>query len=313
MQADGSGFRGAGGSELVRLRELGEFLRRTRESLGLTIEEAVEATKVRGRYLTAIEHGDLRVLPGKVYARGFVRSYAEYLGLDGDEVTNLYLGFQRDENRPLVPQSQAARRNGSESPRPARRRRGYGRALVEAIGLPFRSRSGRFGLFTLAVVVFTALSLHYEWGGSTPPAAGTIPTTQPTPGTASGASAHPGGADPAAAHTHPPQAAGGQSVALTRLGADSSGASYHVTGAGPIRLKLTTASGRCWTQVVADGKAVFAQTIAQGQTITFSARQSLKLLLGAAPVVKLTVDGLPVPPVPSSSTWVYNFTFLHRS
>ena len=75
-----------------RLRELGEYLKRTRETKGKTIEEVVDATKIRSRYLKAIEDGDFKVLPGIVYARGFVRGYADHLGLDGAKIANQYLG-----------------------------------------------------------------------------------------------------------------------------------------------------------------------------------------------------------------------------
>ncbi len=265
------------------------------------MDEAVEATKVRGRYLSAIEQGDLRILPGKVYARGFVRSYSEYLGLDGDEVTNLYLGFQRDEGRPLAPQSRAAEAGARESGRAARRRRRAGAmaAAAAAIALPMRTRSGRFGLFTLAVVVFTALSIHYELSGPSTPGPSALPVAHPAPGGPRTA--------PAATVHHPAATA---AVSLTRMNADATGATYRVTGKGPVKLTLTTVTGRCWVQVTADNHPVYVQTVPQGQTVTFTAARSMQVALGAAPVIKMTVDGLPVP---STSTWVYGYTFLHKS
>ncbi|MFB5191492.1 helix-turn-helix domain-containing protein [Alicyclobacillus fastidiosus] len=68
------------------MRELGRILRSTRESLGFDLDEIEEKTKIRKRYLLALEEGDWTVLPGRVYARGFVRSYADVLGLDGLEL-----------------------------------------------------------------------------------------------------------------------------------------------------------------------------------------------------------------------------------
>lgn len=275
------------------------------------MEEAVEATKVRGRYLSAIEQGDLRSLPGKVYARGFVRSYSEYLGLDGDEVTNLYLGFQRDEARPLVPQSRAAEMGARESGRAARRRRRAGVAAAAAIAtVPMRTRSGRFGLFTLGVAVFTALALHYELNGSGASGPNVVPATHARQGgTQPSAAAPTPGArtDPASGARH---RAVLPAVSLTKMKANASGATYRVTGKGPVKLALTTVSGRCWVQVTADNQPVYVQTVPQGQTVTFSAKRSMQVALGAAPVIKMTVDGLPVPP---TSTWVYGYTFLHKS
>jgi len=65
------------------MRELGQYLKQMRESLGLDLDAVEAKTKIRKRYLVALEDGDWGILPGEVYARGFVRSYAECLGLDG--------------------------------------------------------------------------------------------------------------------------------------------------------------------------------------------------------------------------------------
>ncbi|QQE80869.1 RodZ domain-containing protein [Alicyclobacillus sp. SO9] len=70
------------------MAEVGQVLRRKREELGLSLDDIQTKTKIRKRYLEAIETGDWSVLPGDVYARGFVRSYADALGLDGFELLN---------------------------------------------------------------------------------------------------------------------------------------------------------------------------------------------------------------------------------
>ncbi|MBC7335183.1 MAG: helix-turn-helix domain-containing protein [Clostridia bacterium] len=64
------------------MREIGELLRRTREQKGISLEEAEKATKIRRRYLEAMEKGNFACPPERVYARGFLRSYARFLGLD---------------------------------------------------------------------------------------------------------------------------------------------------------------------------------------------------------------------------------------
>ena len=69
---------------------VGEILRRTRLHYGQSIEEIEAALRIRACQIEAIESGDLKKLPGKVYALGFVRSYAEYLGLDGDKMVKLF-------------------------------------------------------------------------------------------------------------------------------------------------------------------------------------------------------------------------------
>jgi transcriptional regulator with XRE-family HTH domain len=64
------------------LPELGSSLRLSREAQGLTLADAEKATRVRSRYLSALEEGRLDQLPGGSYPRVFLRDYAAYLGLD---------------------------------------------------------------------------------------------------------------------------------------------------------------------------------------------------------------------------------------
>src|SRR3712207_7158750 len=58
-----------------------------RKQRGLTLDEAEQATKIRKRYLAGLEREDYGVLPDAVYARGFLKTYANYLGLDGEELS----------------------------------------------------------------------------------------------------------------------------------------------------------------------------------------------------------------------------------
>jgi Helix-turn-helix domain len=65
---------------------LGTLLRSRRQAQGLTLAQASAATRVRAVNLAAIEDGEMRRLAAPVYARGYVRAYARYLGLDPDEI-----------------------------------------------------------------------------------------------------------------------------------------------------------------------------------------------------------------------------------
>ena len=69
----------------------GEELRRERELRGIGLREVAEATKVNIRYLEAMERDDFSHLPGGVFNRGFVRAYAQFIGVDPDVMVNAYL------------------------------------------------------------------------------------------------------------------------------------------------------------------------------------------------------------------------------
>lgn len=69
---------------------LSRMLREAREAKGVTLRQAEVATRVRGKYLRGLEAGEWASLPEPLYVRGFLRSYARYLGLDGEKALSLY-------------------------------------------------------------------------------------------------------------------------------------------------------------------------------------------------------------------------------
>ena len=94
---------------------LGDVLREAREGRGLDLVRVERETKIRERYLSALERGEYRELPGSVYTRGFLRNYGAYLGLDPEDLIDLYrIETTTAVERPRVPMSPrplAGRRN----------------------------------------------------------------------------------------------------------------------------------------------------------------------------------------------------------
>jgi cytoskeleton protein RodZ len=68
------------------VQSLGDMLRDARESQALSLEEVEAQTRIRVKFLEALETGDLDELPSQAHARGFLRNYAQYLHLDVNEV-----------------------------------------------------------------------------------------------------------------------------------------------------------------------------------------------------------------------------------
>ena len=75
------------------MSELGQQLREARLQKGMSLDDVQEMTKIRKRYLEAIEAGDYKVLPGSFYVRAFIKTYAEAVGLNPDELLE---GHQQD-------------------------------------------------------------------------------------------------------------------------------------------------------------------------------------------------------------------------
>ncbi|MFD2628454.1 helix-turn-helix domain-containing protein [Oceanobacillus kapialis] len=70
--------------------EIGVRLKEAREAKNISLESLQESTKIQKRYLVAIEEGNMKVLPGKFYARAFIKEYANAVGLDPDELLEEY-------------------------------------------------------------------------------------------------------------------------------------------------------------------------------------------------------------------------------
>ena len=69
---------------------IGEVLKRTRTRHKIDIRTVEQQTKIRIKYLRALENEEWDVLPGPAYAKGFLRTYAQFLGLDGDALVDEY-------------------------------------------------------------------------------------------------------------------------------------------------------------------------------------------------------------------------------
>lgn len=87
------------------MEEIGRRLRAAREAKGVTLEQAEEDTRIRQKYLQALEEAREADLPGEVYLKGFLRSYGNYLGLDGTALVEEYKQLKRGQSAEQVAQS----------------------------------------------------------------------------------------------------------------------------------------------------------------------------------------------------------------
>jgi cytoskeletal protein RodZ len=102
--------------------EIGSSLREARTRRGLTLPDVEGATHIRSRYLTALEEDRFDVLPGPAYAKGFLRTYADFLGLEGQRFVDEY-------NSRFAPSEEPA----ATTPLLVRRRRLFANRLFLAV------------------------------------------------------------------------------------------------------------------------------------------------------------------------------------
>jgi len=83
--------------------ELGKLLKKARQEKGLTINDIQERTKIRKKYLEAIEANDFDVLPGKVYLKVFIKGYAREVDINYQELLNYYpiLNIKKEHKSPI--------------------------------------------------------------------------------------------------------------------------------------------------------------------------------------------------------------------
>ena len=146
---------------------IGSDLRRARTRREIDLAEVEAATRIRARFLSAIENEEWDALPGGFYTRGFIRTYATYLGLDGDRLAE---DFKRE-----VEGASPAPHRDAPAGSPSRKPTGTGRELRR------RPQLGWLALAAvLAVGAFAVLAIPGGNGGGEE---GTVGRSTPQPNT----------------------------------------------------------------------------------------------------------------------------------
>ncbi len=98
------------------MSSFGETLKRERELRQITLREISEATKINLRYLDALERNEFRHLPGGVFNKGFVRAYAQHIGIDPEAMVDAYLEEIREQEERSQPRERERPRRGAAYP-----------------------------------------------------------------------------------------------------------------------------------------------------------------------------------------------------
>lgn len=95
---------------------LGDTLREAREKQGLTYKDIEKGTSIRALYIEYIEKGEYDELPGDVYTKGFIRSYANFLKLDANALVQAFTAERHKGVAPAAEQKPAAPKAAQEKP-----------------------------------------------------------------------------------------------------------------------------------------------------------------------------------------------------
>ncbi|MEO8197020.1 MAG: RodZ domain-containing protein [Thermoanaerobaculia bacterium] len=289
----------------------GAWLRHQREARSVSMREIADNSKISLRYLEALEQDRFDVLPAPVFARGFLREYARVVGLNPDEVVNLYLVA-------LEERAEGTRR--IEHPKPARAESlssapsslGYGLllglAVVLFVGiaalLSFLAERRR-GVPTESQLVAPATMVAPASGAPAP--AALVSLSPAEPGIGAG--------EPAGTMAEAPASGSPMSPVATATSPAPAAAVAAADGvppaaAGPFRVVLNF-SQDCWMESVVDGIRRTSELKAAGETVQLEAFQSVVLTLGNSRALTVEVDGVPFA-LPENSTRVVRDLRIER-
>lgn len=281
------------------------------------MEEITATTKIRKDYLAAMEAGQFGRLPGGIFPRGFLRAYAQQVGLDGEKVVREYLAItapeESAEERPQSPRT--IPRPGSLPPARSRRRGwasvGVAIAILVALAywglgkpkpepaVPVSALAAEAGAAAAGKAAGTPslrpaekAPMHLATAAAPPPLARQL---QAPAATASAATlARAGRPSPAAGtasgrfvqNRAAPPAGGAPQPAVPAAAAPAPGPTVQVA---------ITASAPAWIRLSAAGQVVTVTTLAAGQQLSYTLAAPVDLITGNAGATHLTVNGHPQP------------------
>lgn len=290
------------------MNELGHTLREAREALGFSLAEAEDRTRIRQKFIAAMETEDWNALPGDVPTRGFLRKYATFLELNPEEIIGLY-ARRPDASAPQTDEEQT----------PPERPLDY-RPIELALAEP-PPRNIPWRLILLLLLLVVVVSAGWWIYASQPawinnllalpqnlPQAGDLIALETTPTATiveqlNRVTATPTDtAEPAAESTAASTAVAEATVPAAATADATVDATVAPQDTPPpvitdvMRLHLNLLA-RSWVRLVIDGKIASETVMEQGGEGDWEARESIVLRTGNAAGVQLTLNGEDLPPL----------------
>ncbi|MEP6656168.1 MAG: RodZ family helix-turn-helix domain-containing protein [Betaproteobacteria bacterium] len=265
----------------------GEMLRGAREGAGLSLEAVSQQLKLAPRQVRALEDGDLALLPGRTFVRGFARNYARVLGLDPQAVLDALPGSAGSSTPevPTLPATAVAMGHLPSPPngRPGRRR--WTLALVifglVAAAATYVYLQGDFRRTTSqsTTPAITVATSDTSTTGNTSSRDVALPLPMPSP------AAPDAGGNTGAPHDAPVPAAGVEAGRIAPVPTESA-------AIAPITLTLR---GSSWVEITdGSGRVVISQTLPGGETRAVPGAPPFDVVIGNAPNVVLSFRGQPI-------------------
>ncbi|GIP33139.1 helix-turn-helix domain-containing protein [Paenibacillus sp. J2TS4] len=263
------------------MHELGQLLKKQRIEKGISLDDLQETTKIRKRYLEAIEEGNYKVLPGNFYVRAFIKTYAEAVGLDPNELLQLYRNVlpatDPDTAVEQVTRSRVATKTGD----------GWGK-WVTGIML------WAFLILILFLIWFFVNKYHVAGSDLEEPGRHKITDRQSSeinnPNATSTPSA--GTVQPTATPSPTPTPQPAVELVKSENGVDF----YQINGTDKINVELTVTGKKCWVGLdsLPDKVSVDQGNFENGASKSWELTEPVFMTLGAPNAVELKVNGVSI-------------------
>jgi cytoskeleton protein RodZ len=250
------------------MSDFGGKLRLARERRGTSLQQISATTKISIAALEALERNDISKLPGGIFSRSFVRSYAQAVGLDPDETVHEFLDrFQ------------------ATPPPPAPSQVGTIHATNPEEESAFNSRQRIAGVvlkLLLISIPLVVLALYFTMRTRVP-----LSSAAPTPTPSVAVNSRPVASEPVP--TAVPIGTSPTATAVATAGASATG----------MKLELQ-ATAECWVRVTADGKRALSRVMKQGEKEIVEGQDRLMIEVGNAGGLALSINGRPGKPLGES-------------
>lgn len=263
------------------MSNLGATFRKARETSGLPLEKIAAETKISARFLLAIESESFNLLPGGIFNRGFIRSYAEYLGLDSEQAVADYDRMFTKAQEPLEVLVDAERESSRKSDRNLYP---IAAAILFVSVIAYYLVTRKPSTSTEQAPQSTAEKQATQTPTVSAPAAvdalpkleSSATVAQPTSTALSTSTPSPMTAQPS-----PPSQEISRPPATTASAAST---------ASTLALDIN-ANSQTWVKVTSDGTVTLADILQPGTERRFSAERSLNVTIGNAAGVTLKING----------------------
>lgn len=277
-----------------QLNEIGEKLKEARKVKGYTLDDLQQMTKIQKRYLIAIEEGNYDVMPGKFYARAFIKQYADTVGLNGDQLLEEYTD--------AVPHAHDEEFVEKVSTGQTR----SGKNIENVLLTRFQNNLPTILIGILAVAIVAAIYFAVIKTNNQGDEA-MITNNSEAISVSSAESISESESEPTTESAESVDSTE-EALGIEIVSSTGSKTTYAVTGnAEDNSLTLTATGGDSWISVEGDGATIDAQLIADGSTLETEIPEgtsSLVIIIGNTPATEINLNGETVPYAPEAENSV---------